>query len=212
MIDLSYLDDQLAPNLRVGVSFDGQRVGIVAYSLSRSLGLFPEYVEHAQTGRKIRVGLVEEYAPEVFAAYQSEDCHLGKMMEILRQLCYHSKGENLVLIEGQEVGRSFLSMELKKAVLPAKVKEFRKTSGRRYTLEEVIAAVLTDIRSEDIRMWPQFEERPERIDLKATLEAIEPRETRITPLQEAFLYGLGFWSCVERRAKYRTGATDFRLW
>jgi hypothetical protein len=64
----------------------------------------------------------------------------------------------------------------------------------------VITAVCDDKVEGVFRLADEFKSRPERVMLDEEIRVIDP-ESRFTMVQEAFLYGLGAWSCKVKRSK-----------
>lgn len=89
--------------------------------------------------------------------------------------------------------------------------EFEK-AARHFSLEEVIQVVLDDIREERIKVRPEYENTSQHEDLKSHLAAIDSRAVKMTALQKAFLNGLGWWSAVRQRPKYKVGRSNITLW
>ena len=91
------------------------------------------------------------------------------------------------------------------------VKLFTEGQGRHYDEMEVLAAVNDDKVEGVIRLAPEFEKRPERTLLDEEIGLID-LDGKMSPLQEAFIYGLGEWCCKKQRPKFRIGQTSFRMW
>jgi hypothetical protein len=205
MLDLSYLHGTpRPPEVRVGVAFDGQRLGLVAYAVANSMGM--EVVHrNEETGGKV---LDHVRTPLIFGAYSNDQIYFPDVVKTIE--CYQP---SMVILGGSTTGKSILGVELKTIFSGVKIKEFYKTpQGRLYTLPEIISSVIADIRSERIVISPLFEGRPEREMLRTELSSVEPRMGSLSPVQEAFLFGIGLWSCSEQRKKYQSGGTSFHVY
>ena len=88
------------------------------------------------------------------------------------------------------------------------------TEGRGVTTRgalEVLGAVADDRAEGVITLAPEFQPRPERVLLDEEIALVDPSKP-FSPLQEAFIYGLGEWSCKRKRPKYKIGQANLRLW
>ena len=88
---------------------------------------------------------------------------------------------------------------------------FSLRSRRHYDELEVLSAVNDDKVEGVIRLAPEFERRPERTLLDEEIGLID-LDGKMSPLQEAFIYGLGDWSCKKQRPKFQIGNVDIRFW
>jgi len=171
-----------------GFVMDGMSVGVVVYSLTRLIGHKQIGNTNAQTG---------VYAPEICWSYYSESSHLS---EIIGRIAPLTK---TIIIPGQESGTSLIGKQLKSAG-SKRVVEFA-SAARYYTLDEVLACVLDDVRTNQITVRPEYENSPQHEDLKTHLSSIEANERKLTALQRAFVIALGHWSAIKRRPKFSGG-------
>jgi hypothetical protein len=202
-LDLDYLAtiDQVAPltGRRWGCSFDGQRLGLVGYALCKR----DQLVE-------VRPGFWEaDVSPVVFYAGQFDGCSITRAVRIFDQITGVMGGVGLSLyIRGALGPREVFVRHLKTLGGRHGVKLFSEGQGRWFEPCEVIAAVGDDQGEGVIRLAGEFEGRPERVMLDEEMGLVDP-DKKLTPVQEAFIYGLGAWSCKERRAKYHVGPSKF---
>jgi hypothetical protein len=205
-LDLEYLAaiDRVAPlsGRRWGCSFDGQRLGLVGYALCKS----DQLVE-------IKPGVWgDEMTPIVFYAGHFDGCSITRSVRIFDQISEVMGGVGLGLYMRGALGpREVFVRHLKTLKGRHSVRLFSEGQGRWFEPVEVIAAVSDDKDEGVIRLADEFKNRPERVMLDEEMGLVDP-DSRFTPVQEAFLYGLGSWSCKERRAKYHVGESNIRLW
>jgi len=178
-----------------GFATDGMAVGVVVYTLTGDLG--HERVPNSNMLRAVR-------GPEICWSYYSEKGHISTITGLLSGLA------QTLVVPAAVHGKSVFTRELER-LGQSKVIEFDK-AARHFTTEEALSLVLDDIRSERIKVRPEYEGSRQHEELKSHLAAIEAKEHRMTALQHAFLNGLGWWSAVKQRPKYRSGPTNIRLW
>ena len=179
-----------------GFAADGMAVGIVVYTLTGDLG-------HERVGNTNMLRPV--YGPEICWSYYSEKGHLTSIGQLLGGLT------KTLIVPAAAHGKSVYTREVERQGRGTKVIEFDQ-AARHYTTEEVLSLVLDDIRTERIRVRPEYEGSRQHEELKSHLSAIEAKDNRMTALQRAFLYGLGWWSAVKQRPKYHCGASNFAIY
>lgn len=181
------------PNGWFGIGFDGERLGVVAYSL----------VDSVIDGENQQVALV-------WYADRFENCGMSKAMRTLDQLagaafnCPISQVP--IIAKGQKKGLWTFRREAEKN-FGAKIIEFEKKSYGRFTPEEVVMSVKDDISEGLIRPAPEFKGRPEFEDLNASLRNLKLTDD-LDVVAEAAIYGFGLWSASGRRNKYATRFTS----
>ena len=192
-LDFSYLQT-IAPYIppsgaRWGCSFDGQRLALVGYCLcDRS-----DAVESS-------AGYFErEQSPMIFYAAVLTGVSMARAVRTFDQIAAATGTIGLTIcLKGALGPREVFVRHLKKHTSNHGVILFTQGPGRWFEESEVVAAVADDRSEGVIRLAPQFEPLTERILLDEEIALIEP-DRKLTPLQEAFIYGLGHWSCGQRK-------------
>ncbi len=174
-----------------GVAFDGQRLGMIGYGLRR-----------AEKMIQIRPGAWDyEYPPVIFYAGRFEGCSMSMAVRIFDQISEAMGGGGLSLcLRGALGWRDLFVQHLRSQNGRHEVELFSQGQGRLFEPVEVITAVCDDKVEGVIRLADEFKSRPERVMLDEEIRVIDP-ESRFTMVQEAFLYGLGAWSCKVKRSK-----------
>ena len=205
-IDFEYLAEigPLLPaaGVRWGCSFDGQRLALVGYAI-------------CDTGRSV-LGkdpgvYVRENAPMVFFATTLNGCPISRAVRTFDQITEVTGLMGLTLVMRGMLGRREVFARHLKQVGRHGLLLFNEGQGRWFEPEEVVAVVAEDKEEGMIRLAPEFEDRPERVLLDEEIGLID-LASKLSPLQEAFVYGLGYWSARESRPKYFGGATSVALY
>lgn len=205
-IDYDYLTEigRFIPNSgsRWGCSFDGQRLALVGYALCNT-------GEHRETSP----GMFEAcLSPMVFFATAVSGVSMSRAVRVFDQIALSIGDEGLSLqMKGALGRREVFIRHLRSLGGRHGVTLFSEGQGRWFEETEVITAVADDKEENLIRLAPEFQDRPERVLLDEEIALIDPRE-RMSPLQEAFVYGLGEWSCKTQRRKFHVGATTLSLY
>lgn len=192
-LDISYLQE-IAPYIpptgaRWGCSFDGQRLALVGYCLCDR----PDAVESS-------AGYFEKSrSPMIFYAAVFTGVSMARAVRIFDQIADATGTIGLTIcLKGALGPREVFARHLKNHGNRHGVVLFSQGPGRWFEESEVVAAVADDRGEGVIRLAPQFEPLTERILLDEEIALIEP-DKKLTPLQEAFVYGLGNWSCGARK-------------
>ena len=205
-IDFDYLASipEAHPNpssIRWGCSFDGRQLALVGYILEPN-------------GNWVHVGntrnLEAELDAVVFFAATVPGCTITRAVKVFDQVAAALKLGSLTLYTEGALGRTEVFVRHIKKHSNHEVKLFRENQGKWFQAVEVMAAVADDQSEGRIKLSPSFGARPEKNLLDEATGVIE--EKLMNPLQEAFVYGLGYWSCRERRKKYFVGGSRIRVW
>lgn len=184
----------------VGFHVDAMSVGIVGMEMSKQAGF------EVVPGTK--ANLRPTYNPEVCFSYYKQGVSLSEGIDVLGSAIRPS---TKVIIEGRS-SNSLIYNEVKKQT-GIKCQNFFATQARTYEMEEIIMAVLDDIRNEVITTRETFEGTPEREELMSHLSQIDSSENRMTAVQSAFLWAAGYWSVSKTRKKWKVGrSTAVRVW
>ena len=203
--DLSYLGDLIPPQTTIGLAFEGSSVGMVAYTVTKE----QEFRPLKGTSNSLEMFCT----PEVWWSYYEERTDLNSALAKVRHVATMARSATVVIEGGKKKGLLRRELDLLfKEIGSVRIVEFARTGGGYYKLEEVVLAVLADIRSGQIGARPEFENRPEREELMRHLGSIEAREGGLTALQQAFVYGMGYWSCAKQRPKYHVGPSNFAIY
>ena len=202
--DLSYLEGsvisgvtldektKVCPCSYFGFALEGSSLGMVGYTI-----------------------LPWHQTPQIFWSHYEERIDMDSAVAFARYMLNLAHSPKLIIEGARSV--NLIAKELTPVIRTSYTRpeliQFARTSGGYYKLEEVMLAVLTDIRSERISTLECFKDRPEREVLMSHLASIEAREEKLTALQQAFIYGLGYWSCAVKRPKYGSGVVEgFRVY
>ena len=178
------------PNSRYCIGFDGERLGVIAFSVIDAV------ISHQM-----------EKVAYVWFADRYENVGMSRSLDLLGDLSRIGLGtaisQTSIYAKGQRFGVWSFAKQARKNH-DVKVIEFEKKSQGHWSSEEIIMAVKDDMSEGLILPAPEFKGRPEYENLNATL-----RNLKLTPnldvLAEAAVYGLGYWSTIERRQKYKLG-------
>lgn len=206
IIDFDYLSS-IGPNIPVsgsywGCAFDGQRLGLVGYALCQSDRL-----------REISPGTYENHlTPMVFYAVSMTGVSISRAVRLFDQIALNTGEIGLTLQMKGALGRNEVFVRHIRSLQGRHgVNLFTEGQGRWFKESEVLSAVADDREEGLIRLAPEFQEKTERVMLDEEIALID-LDQKLTPLQEAFLYGLGTWSCKSERKKYTVGSTNVRLY
>ena len=207
-IDFSYLAE-LGPKfprggVRWGCAFDGQRLALVGYAVCTNGNHVPIRDEP---------GVYQaEKTPLIFYATTITGCSITRAVRVFDQIAQVTGLHGMSLVVKGSLGpREVFVRHLAKHT-QHRATLFAEGQGRYFDEVEVLGAVKDDQDEGVIRLADEFLERPERLMLDEEIGLIELNKP-LTPLQEAHLYGLGQWSCKERRAKWTVGPLkNFRLY
>lgn len=187
-----------------GCSFDGQRLALVGYSLVNT-GEF-EPIERGSNQLKA------VQAPKIFFATYLEQITITRAMRVFDQIGGCLGTSSLALVVRGTNGRNDVFLRhLRAHGSGHSAKLFTEGQGRHYEALEVLGAVADDRAEGVITLAPEFQPRPERVLLDEEIALVDPSKP-FSPLQEAFIYGLGEWSCKRKRPKYKIGQANLRLW
>jgi len=201
-LDFDYLNEighQLpsSGSVRWGISFDGQRLAIVGYAI-------------CQTGRTVgtkgREGHFEaELGPRIFYAGQVSGVSMTRAVLLFDRIASATGLMGLSLVmEGVNGSHDVFFRHLRKNSGHGVV-QFKADQGKYFENSDVLMAVLDDQSTGLINLAPEFEGRPERVLLDEEMGAVD-LDRKLTPLQGAFLFGLGWWSCKQKRQRWQVGA------
>lgn len=204
-LDTGYLSE-IAPLLpisgtRWGCSFDGQRMALVGYSLCVS-------DRHTETESGV---WMKEETPVLFYASVFSDCTINRAVRMFDEMAAILGLSGLTLVFRGALGAREVFVRHVQRTGRHGIKLFNGTQGRWFKESEVLSAVADDKAEGVIRLAPEFENRPERVMLDEEIGLID-LDRRLSPLAEAFVFGLGYWSCVERRPKWQVGATNIPIY
>ena len=205
-IDLSYLGTipqahPTASAIRWGCSFDGRQLALVGYLLEPNGDYVPV--------KKGSMGLKPAMDAVVFFATLIPGCTITRAVRVLDQIASELNLRGLeVFVEGA-LGRSEVFVRHLRNHSNHEVRLFRENQGKWFQAVEVMAAVADDQAEGRIKLSDSFVGRPEKVLLDEATSLIE--EKLLNPLQDAFVYGLGYWSCRDRRKKYSVGIGP-RVW
>lgn len=212
----------MIPNTRVGLSFDGQRLGVVCFSIiddPRATPI-PRVIERKRTYVGSFPILNSSPPPKkptrlfVWYADNFEGIGISGVYGLLNQVLELSTGKFAsdvgVYAKGQRETWSF-AKESKRGY-GVSIREFAKKAYGYWSDEEVAMAVLDDLNEERITPAPEFRGRPEFEILNSVLRNLKIGDA-MDPLAEAALYGFGYWSALEQRAKWGGwGSTNHALY
>lgn len=185
-----------------GCAFDGQRLALVSYALCKS----DELEEISPRSYQNRI------TPMVFYAASLTGVSISRAVRIFDQICLATGEFGLALQMRGALGRNEVFVRHIRSLNGRHaVNLFSEGQGRWFEESEVVAAVADDKEEGVIRLAPEFEDRPERLLLDEEIGLID-LDQKMTPLQEAFVYGLGEWSCKKQRAKYKVGNSNIRVY
>ena len=199
VIDLDYLASipEVHPYpkaIRWGCSFDGRQLALVGYILEPN-------GNHVQIGNTLM--LESELDAVVFFAATIPGCTITRAVKVFDQIAQAFKLDFLSLFIEGSLGRAEVFVRHLKNHSNHQVKLFREGQGKWFQPVEVMAAVADDQDEGRIKLSPSFQDRSEKVLLDEATGMIEER--MMSPLQDAFVYGLGYWACRERRKKYKIG-------
>jgi hypothetical protein len=176
---------------RWGVAFDGQRLAMVEVGPG---------------------AWKRDESPMVFWAAMFPGCTINRAVRLFDEIAHLTGLLGLTLVMRGNLGRyEVFVRHLHKLDGRHGVRLFSQGGGRWFEDSEALAAVADDRFEGLIRIAPEFENRPERVMLDEEIGLIDP-DSKLTLLQEAFVFGLGYWSCVERRPKFYVGPSSFRVY
>ncbi len=182
----------------IGFHVDAMAVGIVAMELSRPAGF-----SHIYGTRE----MVRNYQPEVFYSYFKEGLSISEGIEILGSVIGPS---TKIFIEGRSQG-SLAYNEVKKQ-LGIAPHNFYQLHARSYDIEEILVAILDDLRNKVITTREDYEGTPQREELMRHLAQIDGKE-RMSAIQSAFVWAAGYWSINRTRKKWKVGRSQsVRVW
>ena len=206
-IDSAYLQS-LQPKLPLtgvhwGCCFDGQRLALVGYTM-------------VTTGDHQRIGntkyLEPVKAPIIFYAAMLPAMSISRSVRAFDTIAEACGLLGLGLIFKGQLGRNEVFIRHLRTLSGRHgVRLFHEGQGRHFDEVEVLSAVNDDKVEGVIQLAPEFERRPERTLLDEEIGLID-LDGKMSPLQEAFIYGLGEWCCKKQRPKFRVGQTPFRMW
>lgn len=205
-IDFDYLRSvsKLFPaDVRWGVGFDGQRLGIVGYAM----------VQDGHKKQKRNPSVFEPLLrPMVFYAVEMSDVSIRRSLMVFDTIASSTGLRSLnLLTEGEGGAADVFTTQIRKTT-NHKVRQFKSTGqGRYFSVEQVVISVRDDMVDGQIKLAPEFEARPERVLLDEELAVTEPGK-RLTVLQAAYSFGLGFWSCLDQRKPFAVGGSSFRVY
>ena len=208
MIDTEYLASipkahPTPVEVRWGCSFDGRQLALVGFILEPNGNYIPMSKNSNQ--------LIPETDAVVFYASTLPGCTISRAVNVFDELRSVLGGCEMKLYFEGALGRTEVFIRHLRRHTSHKVRLFRDGQGKWFDPVEVMASVADDQEMGRIKMSPSFEERPERVLLDESTAVIEERV--MSPLQSAFVYGLGYWACRERRKKFTTGVgKDFLTW
>jgi hypothetical protein len=205
-IDFDYLAEvghaMPATGVRWGCSFDGQRLALVGYAICGTGRSVP--------GKDPGV-FVAEKAPTLFFATSLSGCPISRAVRTFDQIAEATGQMGLTLVMRGLLGRREVFARHLKQVGRHGLLLFNEGQGRWFDPAEVVAVVGEDKEEGLIRLAPEFEDRPERVLLDEEIGLID-LDSKLSPLQEAFVYGLGYWSAREKRPKYYVGPSNFAIY
>ena len=203
----------LVPNTRVGLGFDGQRLGLICYSIVkdpnapprpvRSLSDPVEYINGLRVAEPIR-RYREPCKALVWYADSFENVGISGVYRIVDQILELSTGtfSNTTSIYCRGLrSRTWSFAKESRRTYGVRLIEFEKRAYGSWSEEELTMCVLDDLSEGRIEPAPEFRRRPEFEILNSVLRNIRLGET-FDPLAEAALYGLGSWSTLEQRPKW----------
>ena len=189
---INYLDTVRGkqPNARFCIGFDGERLGLIAYSL------IDEIVE-----KKL------QKTAYVWFAERYEGVGMRRSFDLLEDLAFNGMDKPLkeisIYAKGQRRGQWTFSVEAKRKH-DIKINEFEKKAFGAWNGNEVAMTVKDDMSRDIIKAAPEFIGRPEYEQLNAVLRNLK-MEANLDVLAEAAVYGLGYFSALESRRKYAVG-------
>lgn len=193
----------LIPNATVGVGFDGQRLGVVCYSL------IDDGSERMNDGtfRKKHKSLVW-YAESFDGVGMSGVYDLGAQ---IADLATGRSPQDVQFVIRGDRKKTLAFVKEAKRLHGMKITEFEKKAYG-WAEDEIVTAVLDDIHTGRIAPAPEFQNRPEYQILNATLRNVR-LGSQIDVLAEAALYGFGMFSAYRSRPKFYVGGLkDFRTY
>jgi hypothetical protein len=205
------------PNTRVGIGYDGQRLGIVCFSLVRDNNREPkervvkQYIGGMQYNQTVHEPYKAAYVwfADIFEGVGSNTV-FRQLDQILTLATDSTASGTEIYARGlPKVAWSF-AREAKKNY-GVKIFEFEKKSFGRWTPEEVASAVIDDLYEERIVPAPEFRARPEFEILNSVLRNFKLSD-EMDPLAEAAFYGFGYWSALQQRPKWHTGGSNFLVY
>lgn len=203
-IDLDYLAEIAtkvpSSGCRWGVSHDGQTLAMVGYAICDSGRLVT---------KKDRKTLFREQSPLVFYACNLK-ATISQVLEIFDQVADVMGELGLTLHMEGGLGKRENFIRMIKQHGKHGVVLFREEGGKLWEISEVIGAVADDTEMGVIQWAPEFQNRTEQTVLMDEISSIESGE-RLTPMQAAHLWGLGYWCCLKQRQKFTIGAGP-RMW
>lgn len=186
-----------------GCSFDGQRLALVGYTMIKT----GEYSPINNTNN-----LEAVTAPIIFYAGMFSGMSISRSVRLFDTIAEACGLLGLGLIFKGQLGRNEVFIRhLRTLGGRHGVRLFHEGQGRHFDEVEVLSAVNDDKVEGVIRLAPEFERRPERTLLDEEIGLID-LDGKMSPLQEAFIYGLGEWCCKKQRPKFHIGALPFRMW
>ena len=205
-IDLDYLATipKAHPNatsVRWGCAFDGRQMALVGY-----------LTEPNGNWNKIdsSFNLVQDDQAVVFYSVLIPGCTITRAVAVLDAISRAITVRGLTLYVEGTLGRNEVFIRRLHRTTAHRVKLFREAQGLWFDQVEVIAGIADDQDTGQIQLSPAFKNRPEKVLLDEATGVIED-DVKMNPLQSAFIYGLGHWSCKERRRKFSMGRGP-RFW
>ena len=193
-----------ANSLRWGCSFDGRQMALVGY-MTEPNGVY----------RKVKnnIGLLQGENAVVFYAALLPSCTITKAVRVMDRIStvLNQEKKGLVVYVEGALGRNEIFIRNLRKTTPHKVKLFREGQGAWFDQLEVVAAIADDQEEGRLNISPSFKTRPERVLLDEATSIIED-DLKMNPLQSAFVYGVGHWSCKEQRRKFSAIAPAPRFW
>lgn len=189
--------------IRWGCSFDGRQLALVGFILEPN----GNYIPMSRNSNQ----LVADTDAIVFYASTFPGCTISRAVNVIDEVRSVLGGCDMNLFFEGALGRTEVFIRHLRMHTSHKTRLFREGQGKWYEPVEVMASVADDQEMGRIRMSPLFVDRPERVLLDESMAVIEERV--MSPLQSAFVYGLGYWACRERRKKFATGVVrNFLTW
>lgn len=203
-IDFDYLaniSDMIpSPGSSWGCYFDGQRLALVGFAMATH----PDLVE-------VNPGdFQRRRSPVIFYAALLNGVSMTRATKIFDQIASALGEQFLTLIMKGSLGHNEVFARHLRREKKHGVRLFRDGTGRYYDDAEVILSVADHRAEGKIRLAPEFENQPERVLLDEEIALIDPT-VPLSPLAEAFVFGLGEWSCKGERKKYHAKFVNLRI-
>lgn len=183
------------PNTTMGIGFDGQRLGVVCYSL------VDDGSEKMANGdyRKKHKAIVW-YAEAFDGVGMSGVYDLGAQVA---DLATGTSPQDVQFVIRGDRKKTLAFVKEARRLHGIKITEFEKKAYG-WDEGEIITTVLDDIQTGRIAPAPEFQNRPEYQILNASLRSVR-LGSQIDVLAEAALYGFGMFSAYRSRPKYYVG-------